>query len=210
MMSQSPFEPGPACVPAGDLARDGFEQQRPGSEATVGPERAAFLAAIRDELHLPMNIFAGMGWLLQHSGLNPTQQHYLYELQSAGAHLLRIVERLLDDEQAAPDTAQACGPAPAINPPAVDAAAIAGLLPRAPGPAVAPWDEARWRALQAQLGALLDDADTACLQLAREHEVWLEARFGLAYESWTRALRDFDFELALQLLQAVGNKPDAA
>ena len=206
-MSQPPFEPGPACAPAGDLAHDGLEQQRPGSEASVGPERAAFLAAVRHELHLPMNIFAGMGWLLQRSGLNPTQQHYLYELQNAGTHLLRIVERLLDDGQAAADTAQACGPAPAIRPPAVDAAAIAGLPPRAPELAVPPWDEARWRALQAQLGALLDDADTACLQLAREHEVSLRARFGPSYESWARALLDFDFELALQLLRAVGHQP---
>jgi len=203
IMSQLPFEPGPECLPRGDSRPDAVAQERRGADSVAGSERAAFLSAMRHELHLPMNIFAGMGWLLQHSGLNPTQQHYLHELQTAGAHLLRIVERLLDDGATDPDPDRESRPT-LLSPIDVGAATTSALLPGQQAPAAPPWDEVRWRDLLARLSVLLDDADTACLQLAREHEGWLRVRFGLAYEAWARALRDFDFELALRLLQAVG------
>jgi len=207
-MSQLPFEPGSEYLPDGDLRPDACDQDRPDAEPVAGSERAALLAAMRHELRLPTNIFVGMGWLLQHSGLNPTQQHYLHELQTAGAHLLRIVERLLDDRPGAPDTDQESRPA-LVSPVGTGAAASATVLSGEQVPAARPRDEVRWRDLHSRLCALLDDADTACLQLAREHEGWLRTRFGPAYEAWARALREFDFELALQLLQAVGASASA-
>ena len=161
------------------------------------------------ELRTPMNIVVGMTWLLQHSGLNPIQQDYLREIQSASDQLLRIISQLLRDARpglrgeslwpgSSPDYAES-GTA------ADDPTTAPGL--RGQEPPYLHQDTARWDDLRLQLMTLLGAADTECIRLASEHRSLLRVMFGLEYEAWSKALHNFDFDLALSLIKVLRTGP---
>ncbi len=94
--------------------------------------RKAFLARASHELRTPLNAILGFAQLLGRdggSGLRPDQQQALTVLQSAGRHMLSLVNRLLDLSRAESE-----GPALALQPLALRAeleAALDALRPQA-------------------------------------------------------------------------------
>ena len=73
--------------------------------------------------------------------------------------------------------------------------------------AVAVLDEQAWRALSQRLQALLEDDDAASVELFHEHEAAIRVRLGGRHEALARALDDFDFVAALELLRATAAQP---
>lgn len=200
-MSQSPIES------RAELA------QRSGSPSESGCQRPAEAAASHmadlssmcHELRTPMNIVIGMTWLLQHSGLNPIQQDYLREIQGASDQLLRIISQLLGDAR----PGLGAEPARPRDPPDCAESGTAANDPTtAPGwcgqePPDSYQDKARWEDLRLQLTTLLGAADTDCIRLASEHRSLLRVMFGVEYEAWSQALHNFDFDLALSLIEVL-------
>jgi signal transduction histidine kinase/CheY-like chemotaxis protein len=94
--------------------------------------RKAFLARASHELRTPLNAILGFAQLLGRdggAGLRPDQQQALGVLQTAGRHMLSLVNRLLDLSRAETE-----GPAPVLQPLALRAeleAALEGLRPQA-------------------------------------------------------------------------------
>lgn len=81
----------------------------------------------------------------------------------------------------------------------------AHLTSVAPDTPVGVVDPAAWQALRGRLIDLLADDDAACEQVFTDNEGLFRAAMGSDFERFARAIRNFDFPLALQCLQA----PDA-
>lgn len=58
--------------------------------------KSAFLANMSHEIRTPLNAITGMAHLLRRSGLTPAQGERLDKLQSAGEHLLEVINAVLD------------------------------------------------------------------------------------------------------------------
>ncbi|MEO0003615.1 MAG: hypothetical protein RLZZ22_1307 [Pseudomonadota bacterium] len=158
------------------------------------------------ELRTPMNIVVGMAWLLQHSDLNPVQQDYLREIQGASDQLLRIIGQLLGDARPGLGVEPSwAGGSPEGVTEADDPTTASGLSGQQPPDPCQ--DTARWEDLRLQLTTLLAAADTDCIRLAREHRSLLRVRLGAQYEAWSQALRNFDFDLALSLIEVSRASP---
>lgn len=203
-MSQSPIQSRPELALRSDSLPG--THQRP-VEAVAG--HSVDLSFMHHELRTPMNIIVGMTWLLQHSDLNPVQQDYLREIQGASDQLLRIISRLLGDarpglegELSRPGGSADLATGGAV----VDEQGIAPGLrgQQLPDPRQ---DAARWGDLRQQLMTLLGAADTDCIRLAREHRSLLRAMLGVEYEAWSQALRNFDFDVALSLIEVLCTGP---
>ncbi|MEO0003459.1 MAG: hypothetical protein RLZZ22_1151, partial [Pseudomonadota bacterium] len=83
--------------------------------------------------------------------------------------------------------------------------AIATCLPRpeeAADPVEAPMMDVRqWSPLRARLLGLLEACDTECLQLFEDHAGQIRAALGQRYDTVAKAIRDFDFAVALTELE---------
>ena len=62
--------------------------------ATVA--KSAFLANMSHEIRTPLNAITGMAYLLRRSGVTPAQADKLDKIEVAGAHLLEIINAILD------------------------------------------------------------------------------------------------------------------
>ncbi|MBL8485770.1 MAG: PAS domain-containing protein [Rhodocyclaceae bacterium] len=58
--------------------------------------KSAFLANMSHEIRTPLNAITGMAHLIRRSGLTPQQAAQLDKLESAGGHLLEIINAILD------------------------------------------------------------------------------------------------------------------
>ena len=66
-----------------------------GAEA-ASVAKSAFLANMGHEIRTPLNAITGMAHLIRRAGLSPDQMERLDKLESAGHHLLEIVNAILD------------------------------------------------------------------------------------------------------------------
>ena len=78
------------CTDVTDLKRT----QRVATQAAQAQEN--FLATMSHEIRTPLSGVLGMAALLAKTTLGPEQRHYLDALQQAGAHLLRLLNDVLD------------------------------------------------------------------------------------------------------------------
>ncbi|MEY4754256.1 MAG: hypothetical protein RJA44_1931, partial [Pseudomonadota bacterium] len=62
--------------------------------ATVA--KSAFLANMSHEIRTPLNAITGMAYLIRHGGLTPRQSDQLDKLETAGKHLLGIINAVLE------------------------------------------------------------------------------------------------------------------
>lgn len=58
--------------------------------------KSAFLANMSHEIRTPLNAMTGMAHLIRREGLTPLQAERLAKLEAAGAHLLEIINAILD------------------------------------------------------------------------------------------------------------------
>ena len=58
--------------------------------------KSAFLANMSHEIRTPMNAIVGMSYLMRRSGLTPPQSAQLDKIESAGEHLLKLIDDILD------------------------------------------------------------------------------------------------------------------
>ncbi len=58
--------------------------------------KSAFLANMSHEIRTPLNAMTGMAHLIRREGLSPRQAERLDKLEAAGAHLLEIINAILD------------------------------------------------------------------------------------------------------------------
>ena len=63
---------------------------------TANVAKSAFLANMSHEIRTPLNAITGMAYLLRRSGLSPEQAERLGKLESAGKHLLELINAVLD------------------------------------------------------------------------------------------------------------------
>lgn len=63
---------------------------------TANVAKSAFLANMSHEIRTPLNAITGMAHLIRHSGLTVQQAERLGKLEAAGAHLLEILNAVLD------------------------------------------------------------------------------------------------------------------
>jgi PAS domain S-box-containing protein len=66
------------------------------SAETASVAKSAFLANMSHEIRTPLNAITGMAHLMRRAGLSPDQTHRLDKLESAGEHLLGIINDILD------------------------------------------------------------------------------------------------------------------
>ena len=74
---------------------EALRQARDDAEA-ANIAKSAFLANMSHEIRTPLNAVVGMAHLLRRSGLNPVQLDRLDKLDTAGHHLLEIINAILD------------------------------------------------------------------------------------------------------------------
>ncbi|MCL2635397.1 MAG: PAS domain-containing protein [Betaproteobacteria bacterium] len=58
--------------------------------------KSSFLANMSHEIRTPLNAITGMAYLMRQEGLSPRQRERLDKLESAGRHLLEIINAVLD------------------------------------------------------------------------------------------------------------------
>jgi two-component system, sensor histidine kinase and response regulator len=122
-----------------------------------------------------------------------------------GAAVLRDQAEALEQalrERASPETRTAllAKLAPALQ---ALSASIAARLPAAAATTESvELDAAQWRALRERLIELLEQNDTECQSLLESQQTLLRAGLGADYEVVARAMLDFDFDTALELLRA--------
>ncbi len=58
--------------------------------------KSAFLSNMSHEIRTPMNAILGMANILRREGITPRQAEYLEKIDAAGAHLLSIINNILD------------------------------------------------------------------------------------------------------------------
>jgi PAS domain S-box-containing protein len=63
---------------------------------TANVAKSAFLANMSHEIRTPLNAITGMAHLIRREGLSPRQGDYLNNLEAAGAHLLGIINSILE------------------------------------------------------------------------------------------------------------------
>ena len=63
---------------------------------TANVAKSAFLANMSHEIRTPMNAILGMAYLMRKSGLSSQQNMQLEKLETAGKHLLEIINAILD------------------------------------------------------------------------------------------------------------------
>ena len=68
--------------------------QRAAEAATIA--KSAFLANMSHEIRTPLNAITGMSHLIRRSGVKPEQSERLGKIEAAGAHLLEIINSILD------------------------------------------------------------------------------------------------------------------
>ena len=83
------------------LEQEVSERTRELSDARINAEAATlaktrFIANMSHEIRTPINAITGMSYLLRRSGLNSGQLQHLSQLEKAGAHLLEIINTILD------------------------------------------------------------------------------------------------------------------
>ena len=72
-----------------------LELAREAAEA-ASVAKSQFLSNMSHEIRTPMNAILGMGSLMRHSGLTPAQSAQLARIESAGKHLLSVINNILD------------------------------------------------------------------------------------------------------------------
>ena len=75
--------------------RNQLEEAKKYTEALL-KSREQFMATVTHDLRSPLNTVEGYTDLLQNTSLNSTQTHYLKQLKSSSAYILRLVNDLLD------------------------------------------------------------------------------------------------------------------
>jgi two-component system, sensor histidine kinase and response regulator len=78
-----------------EVANLGLVQARDAAEA-ANRAKSAFLANMSHEIRTPMNGILGMAALLRRGGVTPTQANRLDRIDAASAHLLAIIDDVLD------------------------------------------------------------------------------------------------------------------
>jgi len=63
---------------------------------TASRAKSAFLANMSHEIRTPLNAISGLAHLVEREGVSPTQAEWLRKLEQASAHLLGIVDDVLD------------------------------------------------------------------------------------------------------------------
>jgi PAS domain S-box-containing protein len=63
---------------------------------TANIAKSAFLANMSHEIRTPLNAITGMAHMLRRSGMTPEQQDRLDKIETAGQHLLEIINAILD------------------------------------------------------------------------------------------------------------------
>jgi two-component system sensor histidine kinase/response regulator len=78
-----------------EVANAGLVTSRDAAEA-ANRAKSAFLANMSHEIRTPMNGILGMAGLLRRDGLPPLQARRLDRIDTAGRHLLRVIDDILD------------------------------------------------------------------------------------------------------------------
>jgi signal transduction histidine kinase/ActR/RegA family two-component response regulator len=78
----------------GQRTKELIEAKSAAETATLA--KSAFLANMSHEIRTPLNAITGMAYLLRRSGLAPAQAEQLDKIDTAGQHLLEIINTILD------------------------------------------------------------------------------------------------------------------
>ena len=86
-----------ACIDIDAIKRNEADLQHAREAAeTANIAKSAFLANMSHEIRTPLNAITGMAHILRRSGLNTQQTDKLDKIETAGNHLLEIINAILD------------------------------------------------------------------------------------------------------------------